>query len=104
MALTFEEKMSRWKQAYTIYVSNNFTKKESEFLCKSLVLKCIELINEGIITNQKQFFRTNRDIKALLQVLMLKKPKFTKIQLNLIKYSLENFKVYCIVKVQGMRY
>jgi hypothetical protein len=103
MAIPYEEKMLRWKQAYELYVSNDFTKKEKEFICKTLILKCIELINEGIIKNEKHIFRSNRDLKVLLGYLLHEKPSFTKIQKELVKKSLENFKVYCILKVQGMK-
>ena len=103
MAIPYDEKIKRWKQAYATYVSNKFTKVESDFLCKTLVLRCVELINEGIITNQKQAFRTNRDLKFLLTMLLYERPTFTKTQQEIIKKSLENFKIYCIVKVQGMK-
>lgn len=103
MAIPYEEKIKHWKQAYAIYVSNKFTKTESEFLCKTLILKCVELINEGIVENQKQTFRANRDLKSLLTLLLYERPAFTKVQQEIIKKSLENFKFYCIVKVQGMK-
>lgn len=102
MVVNFEEKMDRFKQAYSIYVENSFTKKDDSYISKMLLFKGIELINQGIIEDNKSVFRKNRDLLLVLKDLLSRCHGLTHIQQNLIKETFENLRVYAIVKIQRM--
>jgi hypothetical protein len=100
----FEDKLKRWKEAYGIYVLNSFTNKETTHISKALLLRGMELMNEGILCDEKQAFRSNKDFVFAVRLLLEETPKITKIQKELIAKTLKNFKLYSIIRIQGMKF
>lgn len=103
MKHSFEERLRRFKEAYRLYAQARLPMREHAYANKVLLLKGIELINEGMVADEKHAFRTNRDLVLILRMLLLEEPSLTPLQQDLIKKTLEHFRVYAIVKVQQMR-
>ncbi|MFA6089306.1 MAG: hypothetical protein WC755_05555 [Candidatus Woesearchaeota archaeon] len=97
------EKFKRWKDAYDLYVSNYFKKSEDTLICKNILIKGIAIISEGIITDNKQFFRKNKEFLTMIKMLLFKDPKLNSFEKKLIKETLMQYKVYSILKIQGMK-
>lgn len=98
-----QNKYGRWKKAYDIYVNEKFSDSEKKIISRKLILTAMEIVNEAIITNNKQIFRQNKYFIYIVKLLLSEKIKFTSIEQNIIKNTLENYKIYCILKVQGFK-
>jgi hypothetical protein len=86
-----------------LYVSNYFRKSEDCFICKNILVRGIAIISEGIVTDNKQFFRKNKEFLTMIKMLLLKDPKLNIYEKSLIRETLMQYKVYSILKVQGMK-
>lgn len=100
-----ENKYLRFKDAFSLYSSNidTFSKNEKKKIIKALLMKAIEIIYEAIDEDNKTFFRQNRDLIFLVRILILALPKLTKIEKKIVTETLKAYKIYCILKIQGMK-
>jgi phosphoribosyl-ATP pyrophosphohydrolase len=100
-----EQKYSRFKDAFSLYSYNieSFSKKEKEKIIKALLMKAIEIIYQAIESDNKNFFRKNKDLLFLVRILINALPKLSRLERKIVFETLKAYKIYSVLKVQGMK-